>query len=94
MCNVEPYLRQFLSRILGQIFTNFEVLLVNDGSTDDLGFICQEYARLDSRFKYFEKENGGVFDARNSGLDLAQGDYVTFLDAEDFIFEDYLEKII
>ncbi|WP_261024160.1 glycosyltransferase family 2 protein [Streptococcus mitis] len=91
--NVEPYLRQCLDSILGQTFTNFEVVLVNDGSTDNSGFICQEYARLDSRFKYFEKENGGVSDARNSGLDLAQGDYVTFLDADDFLFEDHLEKL-
>ena len=91
--NVEPYLRQCLDSVLGQTFTNFEVVLVNDGSTDNSGFICQEYARLDSRFKYFEKENGGVSDARNSGLDLAQGDYVTFLDADDFLFEDYLEKL-
>ena len=64
--NVETYLRQCLDSVLGQIFSNFEVLLVNDGSTDNSGFICQEYARLDSRFKYFEKENGGVSDARNS----------------------------
>ena len=91
--NVEPYLRQCLDSILGQTFTNFEVVLVNDGSTDNSGFICQEYARLDSRFKYFDKENGGVSDARNSGLDLAQGDYVTFLDADDFLFEDHLEKL-
>ena len=82
-----------MDSVLGQIFSNFEVLLVNDGSTDNSGFICQEYARLDSRFKYFEKENGGVSDARNSGLDLAQGDYVTFLDADDFLFEDHLEKL-
>ena len=91
--NAEPYLRQCLDSVLGQTFTNFEVVLVNDGSTDNSGFICQEYARLDSRFKYFEKENGGVSDARNSGLDLARGDYVTFLDADDFLFEDYLEKL-
>lgn len=70
--NVEPYLRQCLDSVLGQTFTNFEVVLVNDGSTDNSGFICQEYARLDSRFKYFENENGGVSDARNSGLDLAR----------------------
>ena len=91
--NVEPYLRQCLDSVLGQTFSNFEVLLVNDGSTDNSGFICQEYARLDSRFKYFEKGNGGVSDARNSGLDLAQGDYITFLDADDFLFEDHLEKL-
>ncbi len=91
--NVETYLRQCLDSVLGQTFSNFEVLLVNDGSTDNSGVICQEYARLDSRFKYFEKENGGVSDARNSGLDLAHGDYVTFLDADDFLFEDHLEKL-
>ena len=63
--NVEPYLRQCLDSILGQTFTNFEVLLVNDGSADSSGDICREYVEKDSRFHYFEKENGGLSDARN-----------------------------
>ena len=91
--NVEPYLRQCLDSILGQTFTNFEVLLVNDGSTDNSGFICQEYARLDSRFHYFEKENGGVSDARNYGIERAQGEYLTFIDSDDFVNEKHLENL-
>ena len=91
--NVEEYLKQCLDSILEQTFSNYEVILVNDGSTDSSGLICQEYAEKDSRIRYFEKENGGVSDARNSGLDLVQGDYVTFLDADDFLFEDHLEKL-
>ena len=91
--NVEPYLRQCLDSILGQTFTNFEVLLVNDGSTDNSGFICQEYARLDSRFHYFEKENGGLSDARNYGIERAQGEYLTFIDSDDFVNEKHLENL-
>lgn len=63
--NVEPYLRQCLDSVLGQTFKNFEVLLVNDGSTDGSGRICQEYVEKDNRIRYFEKENGGVSSARN-----------------------------
>lgn len=67
--------------------------MVNDGSTDNSATICQAYAECDSRFRYFEKENGGLSDARNYGLDRAQGSYITFLDADDFLFENYLEKL-
>ena len=91
--NVEPYLRQCLDSILGQTFTNFEVVLVNDGSTDNSGFICQEYARLDSRFHYFEKENGGLSDARNYGIERAQGEYLTFIYSDDFVNEKHLENL-
>ena len=63
--NVEEYLKQCLDSILEQTFSNYEVILVNDGSTDSSGLICQEYAKKDARFRYFEKENGGLSDARN-----------------------------
>lgn len=75
---------------MSQTFKDFEVLMVNDGSTDSSATICQAYAECDSRFRYFEKENGGLSDARNYGLDRAKGDYITFLDADDFLFENYL----
>ena len=78
---------------MSQTFKDFEVLMVNDGSTDNSATICQAYAECDSRFRYFEKENGGLSDARNYGLDRAQGSYITFLDADDFLFENYLEKL-
>lgn len=91
--NVEPYLRQCLDSILGQTFTNFEVLLVNDGSPDSSGDICREYVEKDSRFHYFEKENGGLSDARNYGIERAQGEYLTFIDSDDFVNEKHLENL-
>ena len=71
--NTEKYLHQCLDSILNQTYTNFEVLLVNDGSTDSSGIICQEYVGRDSRFRYFEKDNGGVASARNLGLERSGG---------------------
>ena len=91
--NVEPYLRQCLDSILGQTFTNFEVLLINDGSPDSSGDICREYVAKDSRFHYFEKENGGLSDARNYGIERAQGEYLTFIDSDDFVDEKHLENL-
>lgn len=93
MYNVEPYLRQCLDSVLGQTFKNFEVLLVNDGSSDSSGDICREYVEKDSRFHYFEKENGGLSDARNYGIERAQGEYLTFIDSDDFVNEKHLENL-
>ena len=83
--NVEEYLKQCLDSILEQTFSNYEVILVNDGSTDSSGLICQEYAEKDARIRYFEKENGGLSDARNYGIEQAQGEYLTFVDSDDFL---------
>ena len=91
--NVENYLRSCLDSVLSQTYKDFEVLMVNDGSTDSSGAICQDFVERDSRFHYFEKENGGLSDARNYGLDRAKGHYITFLDSDDFLFEDYLENL-
>ena len=82
-----------MDSVLSQTYKDFEVLMVNDGSTDGSGAICQDFAERDSRFHYFEKENGGLSDARNYGLDRAEGHYITFLDSDDFLFEDYLENL-
>ena len=71
--NVEEYLKQCLDSILEQTFSNYEVILVNDGSTDSSGLICQEYAEKDVRIRYFEKENGGVSSARNLGIECSGG---------------------
>lgn len=71
--NKEDYLPQCLDSIINQSYTNFEVLLINDGSTDESGKICVEYAERDIRFRYFEKENGGVSSARNLGLERSEG---------------------
>ena len=91
--NTEKYLHQCLDSILNQTYTNFEVLLVNDGSTDSSGMICQEYVGRDSRFRYFEKDNGGVASARNLGLERSGGAYITFIDSDDWIEPNYLEVL-
>ena len=88
--NVEEYLKQCLDSILEQTFSNYEVILVNDGSTDSSGLICQEYAEKDARIRYFEKENGGLSDARNYGIEQAQGEYLTFVDSDDFLDASHL----
>ena len=91
--NTEKYLHQCLDSILNQTYTNFEVLLVNDGSTDSSGIICQEYVENDSRFRYFEKNNGGVASARNLGLERSGGAYITFIDSDDWIEPTYVEDL-
>lgn len=82
--NTEKYLHRCIDSILAQTFTDFELLLIDDGSTDDSGDICDEYASLDKRIKVFHKENGGASSARNLGLDNACGNYLIFLDSDDF----------
>lgn len=91
--NVEQYLRQCLDSILNQTYQEIEVLLINDGSTDASDEICREYAERDNRIRYFVKENGGLSDARNYALDRAEGEYVTFVDSDDFLMEQALEKL-
>ncbi|MEC5424036.1 glycosyltransferase [Virgibacillus sp. C22-A2] len=86
--NVEAYLRKCLDSIIAQTFTNFEVILVNDGSTDDSGVICDEYAAKDSRIIVVHKEYGGVSSARNAGVELVKGDYIGFVDGDDYIEKD------
>jgi len=89
--NVENYLRQCLDSIMGQTYQNFECLLINDGSPDYSADICSEYVFKDSRFRYFEKENGGVSSARNLGIEHSKGEYITFIDSDDWVDSDYLE---
>ena len=91
--NVEKYLRQCLDSIMNQTYQNFECLLINDGSPDNSANICREYVDKDSRFKYFEKENGGVSSARNLGIEYSKGEYITFIDSDDWVDSDYLELL-
>ena len=91
--NVENYLRQCLDSIMNQTYQNFECLLINDGSPDNSADICREYVSKDSRFRYFEKENGGVSSARNLGIECSGGAYITFIDSDDWVDSDYLEVL-
>ena len=91
--NVENYLRQCLDSILSQSYQNFECLLVNDGSPDNSADICREYVEKDYRFRYFEKENGGLSSARNLGIKYSKGKYITFIDSDDWVESDYLEVL-
>ena len=86
----EKYLRKCVDSILAQTFKDFEVLLVDDGSPDGSGAICDEYAKKDPRVRVFHKENGGVSSARNAALNVALGKYVTMVDADDFIGPSFL----
>lgn len=92
--NVEKYLRRCVDSILAQTFTDIEVLLVDDGSTDGSGTICDEYAQQDSRVRVFHKANGGVSSARNLGLDEATGKWIAFVDSDDYIGVTLYEKIM
>ena len=83
--NVENYLRQCLDSIQNQTYQNFECILINDGSPDNSADICREYVAKDSRFKYFEKENGGLSSARNFGIERSEGAYITFVDSDDWL---------
>ncbi|MBR3287384.1 MAG: glycosyltransferase [Bacteroidales bacterium] len=83
--NAEPFLSPGIDSILAQSFTDFELLLIDDGSTDGSGAICEAYAAKDSRVRVFHKKNGGVSSARNLGLDEATGEFVFFADADDLI---------
>lgn len=88
---VELYLRKCVNSILAQTYQNLEIILVDDGSPDNCGLICDEYANRDSRIRVIHKENGGLSDARNAGIDIAQGEYITFLDSDDWIAPDMYE---
>ena len=91
--NVEGYLRKCIDSILVQTYNNLEILLVNDGSPDSSGIICDEYAKKDPRIKVIHKENGGLSDARNKGLDIAVGNYIGFVDGDDYIEPDMYQTL-
>lgn len=92
--NVELYLSDCIESILAQSFDNFELLLIDDGSTDSSGAICDKYKKLDKRVRVFHTENKGVSSARNKGLDEARGKYISFVDSDDYIDVDTYEPNI
>ena len=92
--NVEKYLRACLESIVNQTYRDLEIILVDDGSTDSSGIICGEYAEKDARVKVIHKENGGASSARNAGLNIAQGEYITFVDSDDTIELDMIDCLL
>lgn len=91
--NVENYLRKCLDSIITQTYKNIEIVVVNDGSTDASGEICKEFSEMDHRILYIEQENAGLSAARNTGLNNMSGNYVTFVDSDDWIEQDYVETL-
>ena len=92
--NSKKYLRKCLTSLKKQSYKNLEIILINDGSTDNSLDICNQYKKIDKRFKVYTKKNGGTSSARNYGIKKSTGDYITFVDNDDFIndnkcFEDY-----
>lgn len=88
--NVEAYLAKCVDSILAQTYTNLEIFLVNDGSSDCCGKLCDEYAKEDKRIKVIHKKNGGLSDARNVAIDVATGEFITFIDSDDYVTDDYI----
>jgi glycosyltransferase involved in cell wall biosynthesis len=92
--NVEQYLRRCVDSILTQSYQNLEIILVDDGSTDSSGDICDWYKKQNGRIKVIHKENGGLSSARNAGLDIADGEYIGFVDSDDWIVENMYETLL
>lgn len=90
--NLEQYLSRCIDSVLNQIYTNLELLLINDGSTDKSGAICDAYAEKDKRVRVFHKKNGGVSSARNIGLKNARGEWITFIDGDDAVETNYYSE--
>lgn len=91
--NVENYIEKCLDSILSQTFSDFEVIVVNDGSKDNSGYFVEEYAKKDARIRSFKKKNGGLSSARNYGVKKARGEYLVFVDSDDMIEKDLLKKL-
>ena len=92
--NAEKYLRRCLTSAMEQTFKDMEILVVNDGSTDESLAICQEYAQMDPRFHIINKENTGVSDSRNRAIQIAKGDYLQFMDSDDWLTPDATETFV
>ena len=91
--NVEEFLNQCIKSVLGQSYKKLEIILVDDGSTDQSGKICDRYQMTDARIKVIHKENGGLSDARNTGLRLAKGKYYSFIDSDDYISSEMIQTM-
>ena len=92
--NVEPYIKRCLDNLINQTYQNLEIILVDDGSTDRSGTICDEYAHIDSRIQVIHKKNGGIASARKSGIVHATGDYTTNVDPDDWVEREAYEYMV
>lgn len=92
--NADKYLSDCIDSLLSQTYNNLEIILVDDGSTDNSGKICDDYAKKDKRIKVIHKQNGGVSSARNQGLDIAKGDYIAFVDPDDYVLPDMYKTLL
>jgi glycosyltransferase involved in cell wall biosynthesis len=90
----EKYLNVCVNSIIQQTYKNFECILIDDGSPDNSGILCDQYATSDNRFKVIHKSNGGVSSARNAGLDIASGDWITFIDSDDWVDSEYINEFV
>lgn len=91
--SVEKYLARCLDSLISQSYSNIEIIVVDDGAKDDTPTICDEYGKKDTRIHCYHKENGGLSDARNYGLQYATGDYLTFIDSDDYVHADYIKAL-
>ena len=91
--NVEKYLEKCIETVLKQTYSNIEIILVDDGATDSSPQICDKYAKLDNRIRVIHKVNGGLSDARNAGTAVATGEYITYIDSDDYVTETYVEYL-
>ena len=91
--NVELYLKECIESVIRQSYKNLEIILVDDGSTDQSPYICDEYAKVDSRIKVIHKENGGLSDARNVGIQASSGAYIALVDSDDMIAQRFIEEL-
>lgn len=92
--NTEKYLKRCVDSIINQTYPNLEMILVDDGSTDDSGKLCDEYAKQDARIRVIHQKNGGPSTARNAGLDICNGEYIAFVDSDDLLRPDFVEKMV
>lgn len=91
--NVELYLKECIESVISQSYKNLEIILVDDGSTDQSPYICDEYVKIDSRIKVIHKENGGLSDARNVGIQASSGSYIALVDSDDLIAQSFIEEL-
>ena len=92
--NVEKYFEECMESLLGQTYDDFEIIVINDGSTDGSGILCDKWAEKDRRVRVFHQENKGLSIVRNKGLELARGEYIAWVDSDDYVDKFYLEKMM